>query len=648
MHRRTIVALIAAGSLLLLTFPPHLTLRVFASSAPRTLTGHVPAIVAQGQAHLVGRHDGNDVLHLAIGLPLRNPAGLDQFLRDVNDPASPTFHHYLSQSEANQRFNPSADEEQQVVSWLQGAGLTVTRTYANHLLVDATGRTGQVERLLHVTINDYRASVNGKDTTFYAPATEPVVDASAAAEVQSITGLSSLPHLHMQFTNGNAHGSPGYYPEDFAHAYDVTPLWDAGGTGGGQHIGITLWTVPPSDATLQSFGSTTGAAVATTANGKLQVIPVDGGTTTADGGEAGMDIESSGGMAPNATIDYYEAPTDSSGNPTDQGLEDALNLAGTDANNNQQITNSWGGCEATSTTDPFTSATNTIFQTNSATGHNYFFSSGDSGSYCGSSSPVPQYPASSPYVTSVGGTSFNGNVGSSWPGEKVWDTCIGSFNCLFAGYNATAVATGGGYSNIFSRPAWQTGSGLASNRWRGYPDISADADPATGAYVCYGASSSCGQIGGTSLASPLWAGILADINQYLANSGKQPAGFLTPTLYKLATATEPYAEYHDITSGTNGAYSAGAGWDATTGWGSLDAWNLAQDIAAGGASAGPTATPTNTGTPTNTPVPTSTPTNTPVPPTPTNTLPAPTATNTPVSTPTSTPKPTPTPKPRHH
>ena len=594
----------------------------------RPLSGHVPDIVAQGKAQLLGHHAGQALLQLAIALPVRDQQTLDQFLRDVTDPASPNYHHFLSQAAANQLFNPTATQEQQVVQWLQANGLSVTHTYPNHLLVDAQGTVSQVEQMLQVSINDYRGTVHGKDVTFYAPATDPVVAASVAGLVVGITGLDSVPRFHTG-TNGSAHGQPGYYPQDFANAYDVNPLWNAGYTGTGQHIGITLWTVPPSDATLQSFASTTGAGVATTANHKLNVIQVDGGTTTADQGEAGMDIESSGGLAPNAVIDYYEAPTDTAGNPTDQGLEDALNLAGTDSNNNQQITNSWGGCEASSTTDPFTAATNTIYASNTATGHNYFFSSGDSGSTCGSTNPSPDYPASSPYVTSVGGTSFSANVGSAWPGETAWKYCGSAFACLLQGYANSPVGSGGGYSNIFSRPSWQTGSGLAANGKRGYPDIAADADPNTGAYVCYGAASTCGAIGGTSLSSPLWAGILADINQYLAATGKQPAGFIDPTLYSLANASQPHAAYHDITSGTNGTYNAAPGWDAVTGWGSLDAWNLAQDIAAG-TSAGATGTPTNT--PSATATPTSTATSTPA--AATNT---PSVTNTPSATATSTP-----------
>lgn len=636
MKKRSLVSCLSAAILVSLALPGHSSTHALAAPAgPKTLQGHTPDVVAQGYAQLLGHHPGNDRITLTIGLPLRDAVALDTFLHNLNDPSSPAYHQYLTQAQANQEFNPTDRQESEVVKWLQSYGLTVTQTYPNHLLVDATGTFAQAERMLHITLNDYQGKVHGKNAAFFAPSVDPTVDASVADVVQSISGLDNIPRFHLA-ANGTAHNTTPYYPQDFANAYDVNPLWTAGDNGAGQHIGITLWTVPPSDTTLQKFGTTTGAAVATTANGRLNVIPVDGGTTSTlspDAGEAGMDIESSGGIAPGATIDYYEAPTDSSGNPTDQGLEDALNLAGTDANNNRQITNSWGGCEASSTSDPFTSATENIFSSNSATGHNYFFSSGDNGSWCDPSgtgvgtNPYPDFPTSSPYVTSVGGTKFSGTVSGSYPGEAAWaycSTCNGG----------NPEGSGGGYSTIFSRPTWQTGSGLAANGKRGYPDISADADPNTGAYVCYGSSSTCGQIGGTSLASPLWAGMLAVVNQYLAAQGKPAAGFLNPTVYSLATHAQTYTPFHDVTSGTNGAYTAGTAWDAVTGWGSTDVYNLARDIA--GTGTGATATPTAT-----TPPATSTPT---IGPTKTAT-PTPTVGPTKTATPTSTVGPTKTPTP---
>src|SRR5207248_8536623 len=129
---------------------------------------------------------------------------------------------------------------------------------------------------------------------------------------------------------------------------------------------------------------------------------------------------------------------------------DALNLAGTDANNNRQITNSWGMCEASSTSDSFTSAAEKLFASNAATGHDYFFSSGDSGSWCDPNNtgtgqdPFPDYPASSPNVTSVGATRFNTGINGGYPGESTWTYCA---TC---GSGSTPEGGGGGYSAIFN------------------------------------------------------------------------------------------------------------------------------------------------------------------------------------------------------
>ena len=377
MKKRTIATLaIAAALCTWAVLPGHLAANASAPAParPAILHGAVPSVVVSGQARLLGTHSPSSGMSIVVALKLRNQSQLNGLIAAQHTEASPLYHQYLTQAQANQRFNPTLAQQSQVIHWLQANGLTVTSTYRNHLLVDARGTTSQVQALLHVTISNYQARFGTHSASFYAPSNAPVIPAAQTGVVNTVVGLDSIPRFHMS-TNGTAHNTTPYYPQDMANAYDVNPLWAAGDNGTGQHIGITLWTVPPSDTTLSHFGSVTGAAVATTANGKLKVIKVDGGTTTTDSGEAGMDIEYSGGMAPGATIDYYEAPT-SGGNPTNQGLIDSLNQAGSDANNNLQITNSWGGCEATSTSDSFTSGAESVFTSNSATGHNYFFSSG--------------------------------------------------------------------------------------------------------------------------------------------------------------------------------------------------------------------------------------------------------------------------------
>jgi Pro-kumamolisin, activation domain len=603
---RTLLSwLVLAVLLVLSSIPARATTVLAAPAGPKTLVGTEPDVVAHGAAQLLGHRAASESVDFSVGLPLRDVAGLDAFLQDVNNPTSSRYHHYLTQDEANAQFNPTADSETRVVHWLQAHGMTVTATYANHLMVSAHGTVADVEHLFGVSLNNYRATIRGKQQDFSAPDGNPVIDSSVSDVVDSVVGLDTYPRFHTGLSltsNGSLHNAPPYFPQDIATAYDVGPLWSNGYTGTGQHIAITLWMAPPSDTTLQQWGTTTGAAVATTANKRLNVIHVCDGTncasTAADVGEAAMDIEWSGAMAPNATIDYYEAPTDGSGNPTAQGLLNALNSAGSDANNNGQISNSWSECEASSTGDGFTSQAESIFATNSATGHNYFFSTGDNGSWCGSQDPKANFPASSPYVTAVGGSRFTARLNGGYPGETAWAYTAGN-----TATNTAPEGSGGGYSSIFNRPSWQTGSGLAANGKRALPDVSAIADPATGVYVCYGATPLCAnQWGGTSLSSPVLAGMTALFNQYLVGQGKPTLGFLNPVLYNLQNVSQTFPAFHDITSGTNGGYNAGTGWDAVTGEGTPDAWNIARDLA---------------GTPSSTSTPTPTATSTPVPQTPT-------------------------------
>ncbi len=402
--------------------------------------------------------------------------------------------------------------------------------------------------------------------------------------------------------------SPPYAPQSFRVAYDTNPLINAGYDGNGANIAITLWSLAPSDFILQWWSSDTGIPEATQANGRLEIILTDGvPSQDQDDGEASLDIESIDGMAPSSHIRYYEATQ-----PQNADLATALDQAGSDPTN-LMIDNSWGGPETTGgheTTDP-------VLASHAATGHTYLFSSGDSGSWAAGNDPYPDYPTSSAYVLSVGGTAFSADINGGWPGETTWVYDP-------TGNGGNPEGSGGGYAQLSPRPVWQIGPGISGTQ-RGYPDVAAEGDPNTGAYVCDDVNF-CYQVGGTSLAAPLWAGMSTIMDQYLVAQGRPHLGFMPPTLYALFTTSQTYPAYHDITVGTNGAYNAGPGWDAVTGIGSPDLWNLARDLAT---FVPPTPVPsTPTPQPTNTPHPgptaTARPTNTPQP-GPTNT-PGPTVT----------------------
>lgn len=531
----------------------------------------VPAQVRDGSARLVGRHDANDRLVVLLMMPFKDEAGLRAFIDDVSNPHSSNYGKYATLDESNARFNPDAAGEQRISSWLTAAGISDVGTVSNHLYVRVTASTGELSKLLNVEINDYELA----GRIFYAPDRTPTLPASVSSDVSWIAGLSNA-EVFQTFntfkggnggkggtTDGSAPDSaPPYSPVDFATAYDMNPLLTAGYQGNGTFIAITLWLIPPSDSTLNTWASLTGAQVATRANGRLTITLTDGVNGDADDGEASLDIESTSGTAPQSGIRYYEASA-----PTFSSMANALNVAAADPSN-RFISNSWGTAESTTARNSL----EPILMSNSATGHDFLFSSGDDGSWANYMDPFPSYPAASAYVTSIGGTRFNGNINNNYPGEQSW---------LYdpTGNNGNPEGSGGGFSNYSGRPSWQVAPGFPPSRtYRGYPDISSEGDPATGMRVCidvYG----CQQIGGTSLSAPLWAAMLDVTDQYVVAHGGPHLGFPNAALYNLVNVAQPHAPYHDITVGINGAYSTNPGWDAVTGVGSPDLYNFARDLA---------------------------------------------------------------------
>jgi kumamolisin len=289
---------------------------------------------------------------------------------------------------------------------------------------------------------------------------------------------------------------------------------------------------------------------------KVSAVLVDGGKnapTNSSGadGEVMLDIEVAASVAPGATLVVYFAPN------TDQGFIDAVSTAIHDTKNNPSVISiSWGGPESTWTTQSL-NALDDACQSAAALGITITVSTGDNGSTDGLTDGQNHvdFPASSPHVLACGGTTLQGS-GSSISSEVVWNDL-----------SSNEGATGGGVSNFFPLPTWQSGSNVPkptnSAGGRGVPDVAGNADPLTGYAVQVDGQNLV--IGGTSAVAPLWAGLIAVAN---AENGKS-AGFLQPALY----AAKARSAFNDITSGTNYSgtpvgYSAGSGWDACTGLGS--------------------------------------------------------------------------------
>jgi hypothetical protein len=526
----------------------------------------------------LGATDGQQTLHLIISLNLSDPAGLKALIAAQNDRHSPLYHQYLTPQQFTERFAPSQASVDAVVAFLRGQGLTVQSVAANRLSIDAVGTVAAVEQAFQVQISNY--SLNGK--TVYAPSTTPSVPASLAGKILNIGGLDnvSTPHrLGSLAPQAPALGpGGGYTPSELRTAYDMNSLIShADGTG--QTVGIIeLDGYIPSDINTYLSFYNLGSAKYT----NVLLDGADGNPTSAGGAiEVELDMEVVSAIAPGANQTIYIAPN------TFQGFLDAFNQYVID-DTAKVSSDSWGLCEAFTGTSAMQAFDN-VFAQGAAQGQAFFSASGDSGSDdCGNGALGVDFPASDPNVVGVGGTTLNTGSGGTYSSETVWNNQIGS--------------DGGGLSSFFSQPSYQTGPGVSnsfSNGMREVPDVSADADPNTGySEYCTDLSGCFGlgwfEVGGTSAAAPLWAGITTDLNEYLPTQSRPTLGSASAALYWLFNTSHPFAAYHDIKTGNNdfdhthnGDYPATAGYDMASGIGTPDVWNIARDFTA----AAPTISP---------------------------------------------------------
>ncbi len=584
-----------------------------------TLTdvGGLPPLISVSQLLGIDSHS-NRTLQMSVSLALRNQTQLSSLLHDLYDPSSASYHQFLSVNAFAQQFGPTPDKEQTVENYLTQQGFTVTQTYPNHMLIDFSGPQSLAERVFGVTINDYQDPL-GRD--FFANANVPTLPAYLASFVTFVGGLDNAnqfyhPPITSQNTSstnpkagancpsaGQAGGGGGifgglggnqvaYIPNQFAKAYNYDALHSAGLQGAGQTVGVfELDGYSSSDiqAYTQCFG---GGSV------PLKNVLLDGfnGQPGAGAIEVQLDIEIILSMAPKlSNLIVYEAPN------TTQGFNDEWARIVSDKT--PVISVSWGDCEKNMGQQE-AQQENKYFQEAAAQGQSILVASGDSGSSScfqlgGQSfdtSLNADDPAAQPYVTAVGGTTLTLNSDNSYQSEHVWN------GGLFGG------AGGGGISQFWKLPDWQKGPGTQnsySNGMRETPDVSLDADPATGYPVYCTAGSSCNgsgggtsgwlTVGGTSAAAPMWAAMIALANQEAAQHGKGVLGFLNPAIYRIASGSHYSSDFHDITPpsdpsvpsdndelGINGgAYPVTNAYDMATGWGTFNAAKLAADLVAG-------------------------------------------------------------------
>jgi hypothetical protein len=461
-----------------------------------------------------------------------------------------------------------------VVSFLSSQGLTVKSVAANRLTLDVDGTVASVEQAFNIHISNYL--LNGH--TVYAPTSEPSAPSSLARLILNIGGLDNVSTPHrIGFLAPNQGLMPslgpglGYTPTELRSAYDMTSLVNTA-NGTGQTVGIVeLDGYAPSD--VNTYLSFYGLG-----SPKYTNVLLDGATGAPGPGaiEVELDMEVVSAIAPGAAQRIYIAPN------SFQSFLDVFNQIVMD-NVAKVVSNSWGLCEIDTGTSAM-QAFDSVFAAGAAQGQAFFSASGDDGSAdCqfsdGSLLPAVDFPASDPFVVGVGGTQLFTSLGN-YLSETVWNDQYGS--------------GGGGLSLFWGQPSYQSGPGVTnsfSNGKREVPDVSADADPNTGYSVFCKAGSICNgagwiEVGGTSAAAPLWAGLATDINQYLTNQSKPTLGSASAQLYQVFNTPQALTAYHDITTGNNdnngfnnGDYPATAGYDLASGIGTPDAWNLARDIA---------------------------------------------------------------------
>ncbi len=514
------------------------------AAAGQLMRGQIPP--GAGRLQPVNRLDGSSRLNLAIGLPLRNRGTLTNLLRDLYDPASPRFHQYLTARQFAEQFGPTEQDYQAVTRFAQAHGLTVTGTHPNRTLLDVSGAVADIERTLHVRMRVYQHPTEAR--TFHAPDAEPSLDLDVP--VLSISGLDNftLPHPMDLKTAGwntdtnatafvTGSGPGGYFiGGDFRAAYAPGVALN----GAGQSVGLfELDGYYASD--IADYES-----LARLPNVTLTNILLDGfnGMPGNDNIEVALDIDMAICMAPGLLqVMVYEGLTPN----------DVLNRMATD-NQAKQLSSSWSF--------PINASTELIFLQFAAQGQSMFQASGDKGAYGGAN--AIRTPCDDPNVTVVGGTSLTtSGPGGAWVAETAWS------------------GSGGGISPTYPIPSWQQGVSMSANHgsttMRNIPDVSCLADILIW-LIAYDGDQ--GAIGGSSAATPLWAGFAALANQQAAANGRPSIGFINPAIYAIGQGSGYTPAFHDITTGnnTNKAsptnFFAVPGYDLCTGWGSPAGSNL--------------------------------------------------------------------------
>ncbi len=662
--RPLIVAIVTAAA--------SLTAVATASASAANSMAHIPGSYLPVHATKTGQMSASR-MSVDVVLQPRNKAGLNSLLDALYTPGSADYGHWLAAGQFDSRFAPSRATVQAMTAYLRGKGLTVQSTVTPYLL-RAVGSSAQIDAAFATTINNYR---NAKGVKFYSNNTLASVPDSLASSVLGVVGLTNTVRLQPAYqlapagSAGHGGGEPSCeipYPTNLAELQAIPLDGPFNGYGGGPGCsGLTpsqtnsIYNAPHAGPRAKGAGANVAlfelsaynhSDITTWAHTfygshytpRLVDINVDGGPLAPDtsqcppgdtcvygyGGdiEVQADIEQDLTIAPDTnSLLVYNAPNDFTGQTE---LDQYATIANQDIADS--VSSSWAICEPDAGV-AYAQAENVMFEQMAAQGQSMFSSSGDTGAFeCIRDGTFSDYaplqsldPASQPWVTSTGGTSFTSfdpgdNPNPSYPGrsETVWNTiniCSGNNSSTASSTGivncGTYGAGGGGHSIFWPMPNYQRGPGVI-NRYTVYgpsncalaakgqpcregPDISADSDPLTGyaeyctgstylspnnppgipyASACFGMTETPGapgwfHIGGTSLSAPLWAALFSDRDAFHGHR----SGNANPLLYSLFANPKTNASYfHDITgfhqpSTNNGFYPVTPGYDEATGIG---------------------------------------------------------------------------------
>lgn len=519
------------------------------------LDGHISSQLAE--APFVAAVHQTKQVAIALGLPLRNRDALVALVADVSDPTSAGYGQYPSYEELVATYAPTQEDYNAAIAWARQRNLTVLQSYSHRLLLDVTGTVEDIERALYLNINYYRRP---DGTLFYGPDREPSLD--LANRVLDVNYLNDYVVKNPSIERG-----PGRLTgDDFRAAYApcATPELD----GRGQCIAIISWaeTFDPQD--IEDYEALAGIEH----NGTVVAVPVAGFDTTAPTSgtastiEVAADIEMAISMAPGADLRVYEA------NEVLSAIAAAADVAANPRCN--QISISWGGFWTTFPDTP------SLYQIASewapASGLSLMIATGDYGAFGRHQPDVSvNQEASTGFLTEVGGTVLSmGTDNDSYGSEVAWEF------------------GGGGVEAYAALPSYQEGLDMSRNGGsitrRNVPDLALSASEMTVVATfpdpdVEGSGAEQGRVlsvGGTSLSTPLLAGMVALANQRRADLGRSSLGFLNPILYAIGNEPSTYAAtFHDVVEGANRdvdaagndsglIYSAVPGYDLVTGWGS--------------------------------------------------------------------------------